>query len=106
MSDVRPMPTVLATGVVVVVMPTASAIMAGGNQPPMILERLTAMNRPVKPDIMLAKYWSSNDVAKMRTMSEADTTMPAMSTILRVPILSEMMPVTNARKTPSSCDAE
>ena len=106
MSDVRPTPSVFATGVVVVAMPTARAIVAGGNQPPRIFARLTARNMPVKPQNMFDRYCASKEKAKMRATVATSTIPAAMSTMLRVPILSERMPAAKAKKMPMNCEAE
>ena len=53
-----------------------------------------------------SEQYASKEKAKMRA-NVATSTMPAaMSTMLRVPILSERMPAAKAKKMPMNCEAE
>ena len=70
------------------------------------MARLTAMNMPVNPQNMLEMYCASNENAKMRATVAMSTMAAAMSTMLRVPILSDRTPETNAKKMPMNWEAE
>ena len=49
---------------------------------------------------------ASKEKAKMRATVATSTIPAAMSTMLRVPILSERMPAAKAKKMPMNCEAE